>query len=238
VSQIESKKAVIYYKVTENKAFIPRDPEKDRLKDFMALSRAAIMSVYGRRRTGKTELIEQTLKNRHLLKFEGHENQPEKEQIAQVLYQASKYFEEPYIANLNYTRWVPVLDLIADHLKEGEVTLYFEELQWLANYEDNLISALKFVWDNKLRHNPKLKLILCGSSPSFMINHVIRSKALYNRSQYEMHLLPFTLQEMRKFLPKLSLHEIILAALTVGGIPEYLQYIRTSPYFQMQSLTQ
>ena len=193
------------------------------------MPRAAIMVVYGRRRIGKTELIEQTLSHGHILKFEGLERQPQAAQIGQVLYQAAQYFEQPYVAKLNFTTWVEVLDFIADHLPQTEITLYFEELQWLANYEDNLVSALKFVWDNKLRHNPNLRLVLCGSSPSFMVNQVLHSKALYNRSVYEMHLEPLSLAEIRLFLPKLSLHEVILACLTLGGIPEYLQYIRESP---------
>lgn len=219
---------MLYYEVNENNAFIGRHKEADQLKKFAELSHAAILIVYGRRRIGKTELIEQTLRNRHLLKFEGLENQSQQEQIEHVLYQAAKYFDEPYIARLNYKKWVEVFDLIADHVEQDEITLYFEELQWLANYENKLISALKYTWDNRLRHNPKLRIILCGSSPSFMINQVVHSQALYNRSQYEMHLQPFTLQETKQFLPNISNHEVVLAYLTLGGIPEYLQYIRES----------
>jgi AAA+ ATPase superfamily predicted ATPase len=213
----------------KNKDFIGRKHEIARLEAFIHLPRAGILVVYGRRRIGKTEMIEQTFRDRHILKFEGLERQNQADQITQVLYQAAQYFEQPYIAKLNFTSWVEVLDLIADHSLEQEITLYFEELQWLANYEDKFISALKFVWDNKLRHNPKLRVVLCGSSPSFMINQVIHSKALYNRSLYEMHLEPLSLSEMQLFLPKLSHQEIVLAGLTLGGIPEYLQYIRDSP---------
>ena len=206
-----------------------RKNEFVRLKAFAQLQHAAILVVYGRRRIGKTELLEQSFADREILKFEGLERQAQADQINQVLYQAAQYFEQAYIAKLNFTTWVEVLDFIADQLPQTEVTLYFEELQWLANYEDVFISALKFVWDNKLRHNPKLRVVLCGSSPSFMINQVLHSKALYNRSLYEMHLQPLNLAEIRLFLPKLSLHEVILACLTLGGIPEYLQYIRESP---------
>ncbi|HLF66279.1 MAG TPA: hypothetical protein VI522_01550, partial [Gammaproteobacteria bacterium] len=141
---------MIYYNALKNNDFIGRKGESTRLEAFAHLPRAAILVVYGRRRIGKTELIEQTFKDRHILKFEGLEQQPQVDQIRQVLYQAAQYFEQTYIAKLNFTTWVEVLDLIADQILLQEVTLYFEELQWLANYEDNFVSALKFVWDNKL----------------------------------------------------------------------------------------
>lgn len=217
------------YQYTENKRFIGRIKERIKLEQFSLLKNSAILVLYGRRRVGKTELIEQTLGKRHLLKFEGLENQPQSEQIKHVLYQLSRYTGESYLTHLNFKDWAPVLDLIADKIEQGEWTLYFEELQWLANYENKFISALKYVWDNRLRHNPTLRMVLCGSSPSFMINEVIHSRALYNRSQQEMCLQPFTLDETRLFLPKLSHHDIVLAHLTVGGVPEYLKYFRNEP---------
>lgn len=34
--------------------------------------------------------------------------------------------------------------------KEGEWVVYFEEVQWLAHYETDFVTALKYVWDNFL----------------------------------------------------------------------------------------
>lgn len=216
------------FKPQLNQSFTGRSKEIEQCNQFAQLTEAAIMVVYGRRRVGKTELIEHCFQNRLLLKFEGLENSPQQEQIEHVLYQASIYFEDPIIARLNFTNWVEVLDFIAAQIADEEVTLYFEELQWLANYENKLISALKYVWDNNLRRNPKLRLILCGSSPSFMINQVINSQALYNRSLYKLHLQAFSIAETKEFLPDISKHEVIQAYLSVGGIPEYLKYLKKS----------
>jgi len=60
-----------------------------------------------------------------------------------------------------------------------------------------------------------------------MINEVIRSRALYNRSQHELHLKPFSLQETSEFIGKgYSLEQALDAHLLVGGIPEYLKYLK------------
>jgi len=210
----------------ENKGFIGRSYELKRIAEITQLGSAAIVVVYGRRRVGKTELIEHALGKRHLLKFEGLEGRPAQDQINNVLYQLAKYAEDPKIAKLHLTNWLEVFDIIAEYISTGEWTLYFEELQWLANYENEFISDLKYVWDNTFRRNPKLLLVLCGSSPSFMINNVLKSKALYNRSTYEIPLAPFSLFETAQFLKKHSQHEIMDAYLTVGGIPEYLKYLK------------
>lgn len=212
--------------IDKKQLFIGRAKEQDLFSQFSKKNEAAIMIVYGRRRVGKTQLIEHTLADRNLIKLEGLENQPEADQIQHVLYQLSRYTGEGYLSKLQLNSWVEVFDLIADKYPDGKWTLYLEELQWLANYDTKLISALKYVWDNRFRHNSELRLVLCGSSPSFMIKKVVQSKALYNRSQQEILLKPFTLLETQEFLPKLSKQEILLAYLTVGGIPEYLKYLR------------
>ncbi len=214
------------HNVLEIKNFIGRNNEINRLHQFCKLDEAAIMVVYGRRRVGKTQLIEQTLGKRNLLKFEGLEKQPQADQIKQILYQLAIYTDEAHISKLNLETWVEALDFLADKIMQGTWTLYFEEVQWLANHENKFISALKFVWDNKLRHNPELKMILCGSSPSFMIKGVIQSKALYNRSLHSIHLGAFNLQETKEFLSEKSNKETIQAYLFVGGIPEYLKYLK------------
>jgi len=215
--------------INENKSFIGRKAEQHYLAEIIAKDEASIIVVYGRRRVGKTELLEQVFRHRNILKFEGVESGDEKLQQALILSTLAKYADDPKLGKLSFNNWVEILELLADYLKEGEWTLYFEELQWIASYQPHFISALKRVWDNYLRHNPKLIILLCGSSPSFMISEVLKSKALYNRSQYELHVKPFTLLETQAFLPQKSPHEIMDAYLSIGGIPEYLKRIKSGP---------
>lgn len=213
------------FQVIEKKEFVGRKIQQNELATFSSQPGAEILVVYGRRRVGKTELIEQSFSKRNLLKFEGLEGINKQGQIKHLLYQLSKYAQDIYLAKLELTTWVEVFDLLAEKLSDGLWTLYLEELQWMANYEDELISALKYVWDNRFRHNSQLKIILCGSSPSFMINKVLHSKALYNRSMQELHLREFSLAETALFFKNRGSREIMNAYLTVGGIPEYLRVI-------------
>ncbi|MBS0626602.1 MAG: hypothetical protein JSS09_00135, partial [Verrucomicrobia bacterium] len=215
-------------KIIPMKDFIGRQFEWNRLSSIGKAIDPCILVVYGRRRIGKTELLEQVYANRNILKFEGLYGKSQKEQIAHTLWQLSEYTGNPIFSKLSLNSWTEVFTCIHDQITQGAWTLYFEEIQWLANYQDGFISELKFAWDNYFKNKSELLLILCGSSPSFIINQVIHSKSLYNRSQHELHLKEFSLSETAQYLSTRSKREVLDAYLTIGGIPEYLKRCKTS----------
>ena len=218
------------YVPLENINFIGRLHERKKILEIADLPEASIMVVHGRRRVGKTELIEQTLKNRNLLKFEGIENQPEDYQINSVISQLSIYCGEVIDPKREIRNWRSVLLLIAKLTEKGKWTLYFEEFQWLCNYNDKFVAELKFAWDNYFRRNNQLLMVLCGSSPSFMVNKVVKSSSLYNRSLNELPVGSFSIEEAKEFLGKdYSNRDVFDAYLFVGGIPEYLRYLKRDP---------
>ncbi len=215
-------------KIKKMKHFVGRHNEQKRLIDIGDSKESSILIVYGRRRVGKTELLEQTYADRNILKFEGIKGKSQEEQIIHVLWQLSEYANDPILVKLKLNNWVEVFKLIYDRVPEGKWTIYFEEVQWLAEYKDAFISELKFAWDNYFRYREGLLVILCGSAPSFIVNNVIFSKSLYNRSQHELHLKEFGLAETMEFLSSRSRREVMDAYLTIGGIPEYLKWCKTS----------
>lgn len=218
---------IVPKKIKKMERFVGRHTELSRLYELGKSLDPLILIVYGRRRIGKTELLEQAYADRNVLKFEGIRGKTEEEQKAHVLWQLSDYTADPLIAKLKLETWVEVFKLIYDRIPDGKWTIYFEEIQWLADYKDSFISELKFAWDNYFRHREGWIVILCGSAPSFIINHVILSKSLYNRSQHELHLREFGLSETMEFLHQKSRREAMDAYLTVGGIPEYLKWCKT-----------
>jgi uncharacterized protein len=218
------------YAVRSNPKFAGRDFERAKLGTLARGGSARIVVVYGRRRVGKTELIEQTFANRNLLKFEGLERQGKAKQIAQFLETLARYLRDPNVAKLRLDSWREVFLLVAKSVRHGKWTLYLEELQWLANYQSEVVSALKYVWDNELRHNKDLLVILCGSAPSFMINKVLLSSALYNRTEVNFPVRPLELPAVQSFFGKsYDAFETMDAMLTVGAIPPYLERLRDAP---------
>lgn len=217
-------------KITYNQHFKGRAEEQDRLRALASTGQAKLVVVYGRRRVGKTELIEQTLADRRLLKFEGLERQSKSKQLAHFANTLASYLQEPIIAKTKFSSWIEAFQFLAKHIAHGEWTLYLEELQWLANYQNELVSAFKHVWDNQLRHNRDLLVVMCGSAPSFMIGKVLRSSALYNRTEENFPVYPLQLPAVRDFFgDSYGTFEVMDALLTVGAIPPYLERLKAGP---------
>lgn len=214
------------------------------MSDISRAKRAAILVVHGRRRTGKTTLVEHCYGERNLIKLEGIEGKDTGYQIESFLEQLSIFYSDPLIRQMRYSSWREPLRELARRVEGRTATIFLEELQWLASYKEDLIVELKFIWDNYLSKNPNLILVLCGSSPSFMVSKVINSKALHNRSHYQIPLQPFTIPETIQFMQQrkgtlsskgdtvVTPNQALEGILLVGGIPEYLNYITldSSPY--------
>jgi AAA+ ATPase superfamily predicted ATPase len=211
-----------------NRSFIGRALEVNDLLQIYKATSPQIIVIYGRRRIGKTSLIEHVFAKRKLLKFEGLEDGNAKVQRQHFLDQLAGYVGDRKISQLRIASWKEAFLLLYEYVRTGGYTVYFEELQWMANYQKTLISDLKYVWDNYWTKNNKLLLILCGSSPSFLINSVLLSKALYNRSQHDFPIKELSIEDSSQILGiNKSTIEKLDAYLLVGGIPEYIKYLKT-----------
>ena len=224
-----------YYSVRRNPHFVGREPYWQRLKEIDARDEAAVIVIYGRRRVGKTELIEQFFREHRILKFEGlqpdrsairrNDTAEKRRQMTECIARLGRYLERrAEYRRIQVDRWSDFFELLVPILEKDPVVLYLEELQWMANYNDDLLSELKPWWDDVLRHNPRLRVVISGSSPSFIVNQFLASSAMYNRSNHMMKLEPFDLGEIQQFLGT-GQRETMLAAIAVGGIPEYLKQL-------------
>ena len=86
------------------KKFIGREQEWLTLKQISNMTESAIIVMYGRRRVGKTELLEQVFRTRNLLKFEGIESQPKQAQQHHVISQLADYARSSIIKDLKINK--------------------------------------------------------------------------------------------------------------------------------------
>ena len=196
--------------------------------------------MHGRRRVGKTELIETHFHGRPILKFEGLEEDykgtrrspklEQRRQITECLRRLGNYTEQKEIyRNIKCETWSEFFEILDSVMGDQEIILYFEEVQWLAAFKDNFFAEMKTFWDDKWSRNCKLRLVICGSSPSFIVGQFLSNKALYNRNNEMFAIEPFTLPEISEYLGKKGPREALLAALCVGGIPSYLHQVKHAP---------
>src|SRR5262249_11056901 len=100
-------------------------------------------------------------------------------------------------------------------------------------YRHEIVSDLKHVWDRYFSKLPGQKLILCGSIASFMVEKVIKSKALYGRVDTEIELTGFTLANTQQLLAGRGQDEVLEAQMLTGGISKYLRLLVPYPSIQL-----
>lgn len=209
-----------------NPSFIGRENELKALKNMVQKATSQIGVIYGRRRVGKTELIRHAFQGSRFYSFEGIENQSKSEQIVNFLFQLDYQIKTKTRRKASPHSWREVFSHLVPLAQKGPVVILLDELQWMANYHSDLVSDLKMVWDQFLSRIGPVTLILCGSIASFMQKKVVKSKALYGRTDLTIHLKPFSIQETAMLLANKGHEEILLAHLLVGGIPKYLNLLK------------
>lgn len=202
-------------------AFIGREYELSQLTQFLSEPKPKIAVIYGRRRVGKTRLIEEALQNHKSYRFEGLEGKSTAKQKANFASLMADHFGNSALAYLKGGSWQEIFKALSKELPPSS-TVCMDEFQWIASNRNDLVSSLKFAWDNYFSKIPGFKLIICGSISSFLVKKVLRSKALYGRVSLAINLKQLPLAKLLAFFPKVQRpQELLDYYLAVGGIPEY-----------------
>lgn len=201
--------------------FVGRKEELALLEDCYNSSRAQLVFLYGRRRVGKTELLNEFCKNKPCV-FVSAKEAPTASQLASFSQQmftagapAGKYLN-------SYRSWEDALEDIPNLPFNTKTLLVIDEFPYLARADASLPSVLQNVWDHLLsKHN--VMLVLCGSSMSFMEKEVLSEKnPLYGRATSIIKLQPLPYWEEARFFPNYSSQDLVLVHAILGGIPHYL----------------
>lgn len=203
--------------------FVGRDHELGLIRERLAdRAKAQLILLYGRRRVGKSTLIRRAVApHRGVLFFEGIEGERTQTQIAQFLDDLARQTGR---VRLGARTWREVFQGLAEVVQTGRHVLVFDEFPWMGAGRSRIVSELKLWWDRWAK-NPDLALFLCGSVASFMIRHVVHSKAFHNRKTLELCLGALTPREAARFLPRRSVRERAQLYMCLGGVPKYLEQI-------------
>tara|TARA_B100000989_G_scaffold250615_1_gene198413 strand:+ start:1130 stop:2530 length:1401 start_codon:yes stop_codon:yes gene_type:complete len=214
--------------------FVGREYELQELNTLYQSPQANLVVVHGRRRVGKSTLIETFMADKPCLHFDGLEGLQTKGQIEQFTADLRQQMDDPLLKHVNFNEWTPIFEYLTEYFKQqtNKLVVFFDEFQWLAVNQTKLVSLIKSYWDRHWK-NSNVMIVLCGSVSSFMVKRVINSKALYGRIDREISLQPFAPREILQLLDhKRSKDEIMRYAITLGGIPKYLQAIDSSQSFE------
>ncbi len=211
---------------------IGRRPEITALENALSSDKAEMIAVIGRRRVGKTFLIEEVLGEQIIFRQTGVRHAPADRQLRTFANNLSLLIGGPAPELEDWLdAFFQLRKVLEEKISKGQkVVIFFDELSWLATPEKNFLDYLAHFW-NDWAHRQNLVLVLCGSVSSWIINRVINDKGgLHNRITRYLHLKPFTCAETAEFLHakniKFPPRQIFQLYMAIGGIPLYLEDIR------------
>ncbi len=216
-------------------SLVGRDEEISTLQRLLDSNKPEFLALYGRRRVGKTYLIRQFFEKKEVIFFNvtGSKKGSRLNQLKHFTQQIGKVFYGGVSLAVPKS-WDDAFDVLTEAINKQEknkkIILFFDELPWMATKKSMLLQGLDYYWNQFWSNDQRVKLIICGSSASWIIHKVINNKGgLHNRITRKIFLEPFTLSETRKFLEnqkiQLNNQQILMIYMVTGGVPYYLSYI-------------
>ncbi len=200
--------------------FIGRDKELKALDRLYESDKFEFVVIYGRRRVGKTALINHFTDNKKAIYFMGVESN--EKQNLENFSKSIIEFSSGIQAETSFSSYQTALEYAFQLAENERVILAIDEYPYVARSSKSLASTLQMLID-KYKDHSKLMLILCGSSMSYMEDHVLAYKApLYGRRTAQMKILPFDFEECCTYLSRLSDEDKAYIYGIVGGTPQYL----------------
>lgn len=200
--------------------FIGRDRELASLNQLYTSDKFEFAVLYGRRRVGKTALINQFIKDKKAIYFMGVESN-----VKQNLENFSKNvmeFGAGIEAETAFVSFQAALEYVFKLAEKERLILAIDEYPYVARSSKSLASTLQLLID-KYKNNSRLMLILCGSSMSYMEEQVLAYKApLYGRRTAQMKILPFDFADTCRYFKNFTREDVALIYGIAGGTPQYL----------------
>jgi hypothetical protein len=199
---------------------IGRKNELEHLKLLYNSNSFEYLVMYGRRRVGKTTILQEFSKANNAILFPAQEkndalNLREFSQIVQM------HFDNRFIAS--FENWGSAFDYITEKATD-KITIIIDEFPFIAYANPSIKSILQHTIDYKWKNNRNIFLILCGSTVSFMESEVMGKKSpLHDRQTSSLEIKPFDYLESSLFFPSFTDEEKLLAYGILGGVPRYLE---------------
>jgi len=200
--------------------FIGREKEMSALNGFYESGRFEMVTIYGRRRVGKTELVKEFIKDKRAIYFLAAEGNF-KENLSGLTGAI-----HGTMAQSSYKDFRLALEAIHEVAMREKIVFVIDEYPYFAKSYKPVSSLLQHAIDQKFQYMDMM-IILCGSSMSFMEHEVDGYKSpLYGRRTGQLKVLPLDFDTSRKFFPGFSKQEQAILYGITGGIPKYLLQVR------------
>ena len=210
---------------------IGRETERLAIQGLIESESSEFLAIFGRRRIGKTFLIDQVCGNKMVFSMTGlhHATLSEQLQNFTIAFQnkTKQFISKP-------ANWLEAFNLLIQYVEDlpkGKKVIFIDELPWLSTPKANFLGSIEHFWNSWASKRNDIVLIVCGSAASWMINNIVKNKGgLHNRLTQTIRLLPFKLKDTELLLRKngvqFTKYQIAQLYMIMGGVPYYLMAVK------------
>lgn len=217
---------------------VGRKQEIARLKYLIRSKRSEFLAITGRRRVGKTFLIDNTLQDHYCYSITGIQKGSLKEQLINFGVKLGDYdgTGEPKSPSNWQTAFLQLKSYLQTLDRNRKQVIFIDEMPWISTPRSGFLQMLAHLWNDYLSKESHFLLVVCGSATSWITKKIINDPGgLHNRVTETIHLSPFSLSETKTFLKSKGLRfsdqEIARIYMALGGIPFYLEKINKGESF-------
>ncbi len=213
--------------------FIGRGKELEKLNHLLARRSASLIIVKGRRRVGKSRLLEEFGKNFPVVyTFSGLPPSKEQNEITAQAERdefARQFAKQAKNKNCEKDDWGNLFWSVAELCKQGRVLIILDEISWMGSKDLNFLGKLKIAWDLYFKKNDELILAICGSASAWIDKNILSSTGFFGRESLNLTLEELPISECIKFWgqeqERYSAYEKLKILSVTGGIPRYLEQL-------------
>ena len=183
-----------------------------------------MLILYGRRRIGKTELINEFIRRQKskCISFTASE-QSEKELLSIMTETVLAELAPDMIGMTEFSTFEKLFEFIGGKAKEDRIVFFIDEYPYLAKQCPYIQSVLQKVIDRNWKHT-KLFFVLCGSLIAFMKDEVLAEAApLHGRATMELKLQPFNYRDTAEFVREYTAEEKAIVYGLTNGVAKYIE---------------
>lgn len=199
--------------------FIGREKEISTIEKKIQSKKFEFGIVYGRRRIGKTWILQEIVRRHQAIYFVANEMGAtyNLEQLSQTI---ADYYKQPF----HFDSYEALFQFLAKRSETERVIFILDEFTYLISTNSELLSVFQNAIDQYLLGS-KVKMILSGSHVGMVEDILSYKKPLFGRSTFKMKVGPFDYLEAGLFYPKMSNQDKIRMYGIFGGIPFYTSKI-------------
>lgn len=219
---------------------LARAREVETLERKYRSGKSEFVIVYGRRRVGKTFLVNNLFNDRFTFTYVGSRRQKSEKQLQRFALQLQAYSGSPFAPVLRSwdEAFTQLRVLIESRRHEERKVIFFDEMPWIDTPRSSFVEALEYFWNAWAVQRDDIMFIACGSATSWMVNKLMKNRGgLHNRITEQIYLRPFRLGECEQYLQAIGCqwdrYTMLQCYMALGGVPYYMDLLNSE-----QSLAQ